>query len=73
MQLNERFEFFPNVSNTGAYRFTFDAHAVTKLNKWLGWQVSFDDLYVSNPPTGIKQNDLILSTGLRLTFGGVAQ
>ena len=69
----ERFEFFPNVSNTGAYRFTFDAHAVTKLNKWFGWQVSFDDLYVSNPPTGIKQNDLILSTGLRLTFGGVAQ
>ena len=70
---SERFEFFPNISDTGAYRFTFDAHAVTKINRWFGWQVSFGDLYVSNPPTGIKKNDLILSTGLRMTFGGVAQ
>lgn len=70
---SERFEFFPNVSDTGAYRYTLDAHAVTKLRSWLGWQVSFGDLYVSNPPVGIKNNDLILSTGLRLTFGGVAQ
>jgi hypothetical protein len=70
---SERFEFFPNVSDTGAYRYTLDAHAVTRLNRWLGWQASFDDLYVGNPPTGIKKNDLILSSGLRLTFGGVAQ
>ena len=53
-------------------RVSIDAHAVTRLNSWLGWQASFGDLYVSNPPTGIKKNDLILSTGLRLTFGGVA-
>lgn len=70
---SERLEFFPNISDTGEYRYTFDAHAVTKLSRWLGWQASFDDLHVSNPPTGIKKNDLILSTGLRLTFGGVAQ
>jgi putative salt-induced outer membrane protein YdiY/small nuclear ribonucleoprotein (snRNP)-like protein len=66
----ERFEFFPNVSDTGQYRYTFDAHAVTKLKNWLGWQVSFGDIYVSNPPPGVKGNDLTLSTGLRLTFGG---
>ena len=70
---SERFEFFPNVSDRGEYRYTFEAHAVTKLNGWLGWQALFDDLYVSNPPTGIKKNDLVLSTGFRLTFGGVAQ
>jgi putative salt-induced outer membrane protein len=70
---SERFEFFPNISDTGAYRFTFDAHAVTKLNRWLGWQVSFGDLYVSNPPIGIKKNDLVLSTGLRMTFGKITQ
>lgn len=72
-KFSERFEFFPNVSNTGAYRFTFDAHAVTKLNKWLGWQVSFVNLYVSDPPPGIKKNDLIFTTGLRLTFGELAK
>jgi putative salt-induced outer membrane protein YdiY len=70
---SERFDFFPNLTNTGQYRFTLDAHAVTKLNRWLGWQVTFGDRYVSNPPIGIKTNDLILSTGLRLTFGGVTQ
>lgn len=72
MTFTERFEFFPNISDTGQYRYTFDAHAVTKLKSWLGWQVSFGDIYVSNPPPAIKGNDLNLSTGLRLTFGGVA-
>jgi putative salt-induced outer membrane protein len=69
---SERFDFFPNLSNTGQYRFTLDVHGVTNLNRWLGWQVSFGDNFVSNPPPGIKSNDLVLSTGLRLTFGGAA-
>jgi putative salt-induced outer membrane protein YdiY len=73
MTFTERFEFFPNISDGGQYRYTFNANAVTKLSHWLGWQVSFVDLYVSNPPAGVKNNDLILSTGLRLTFGGTAQ
>jgi len=70
---SERFEVFPNVSNTGEYRFTLDAHAVTKLNKWLGWEMAFEDLYVSDPPPGIKKNDIIFTTGLRLTFGELAK
>lgn len=70
---SERFEFFPNVSDFGEYRFTLDAHAVTKLNRWLGWQAAFNDLFVSNPPIGIQRNDIIASTGLRLTFGGASQ
>jgi hypothetical protein len=41
----------------------------TAISKWLGWQFSFNDYFLSNPPTGIKSNDLLLSTGLRLTFG----
>ena len=70
MTFTERFELFPNVSDVGQYRYTFDAHAVTKLKSWLGWQISFGDIYVSNPPPTTKGNDLTLSTGLRLTFGG---
>lgn len=66
---DERFEFFPNISNTGEYRFTFNSHAVTNISKWLSWQLAFDDIYVSNPPAGTKKNDVILSTGLRLSFG----
>jgi putative salt-induced outer membrane protein len=66
---SERFDFYPNVSQTGEYRFLFNTSATTALNSWLGWQVTFNDSYVSNPPPLIKKNDLLFSTGLRLTFG----
>lgn len=60
--------FYPDLSQTGQYRGTFNFGTVTKLNKWLGWQNSFADIYVSNPPTGTKQNDLQLATGLNFSF-----
>jgi putative salt-induced outer membrane protein len=60
--------FYPDLTQTGQYRGTFNFGTVTKLNKWLGWQNSFADIYVSNPPTGTRQNDLQLSTGLNFSF-----
>ena len=66
---SEALTFFPNVSDPGDYRVNFDASATTKLKTWLGWQVTFSDRYISNPPLNLKGNDLLLSTGLRLTFG----
>jgi putative salt-induced outer membrane protein len=60
--------FYPDLSQTGQYRGTFNLGTVTKLNKWLGWQNSFADIYVSNPPTGTKKNDLQLATGLNVSF-----
>jgi len=65
----EQLTFFPNVSDLGDYRINFDATATTKVKTWLGWQVTFSDRYISNPPLNLKGNDLLLSTGLRLTFG----
>lgn len=67
--LSERFSFYPNLSNTGNYRAQFDITATTKLKNWLAWQITFSDRYISNPPTLLKGNDLLLSTGLRLAFG----
>ncbi len=60
--------FYPDLSQTGQYRGTFNLGTVTKLNKWLGWQNSFADIYVSNPPSGTKKNDLQLATGLNVSF-----
>ena len=60
--------FYPNLSDTGQYRGTFNLGTVTKLNKWLGWQNSFGDIYVSNPPIGTKKNDLQIATGLNVSF-----
>jgi len=67
--VSEKFSMYPNVSNTGEYRFQFDATAATKLKSWLSWQVTYSDRYLSDPLTPLKKNDLLLSTGLRLTFG----
>ena len=67
--LKERLVFFPNLSESGAYRISFDSSAVTTLNKWLSWQVTASDRYLSNPAPGAKKNDLLLTTGIRLTFG----
>lgn len=67
--VTERFTLFPNLSETGEYRFQFDATAATKLKNWLSWQVTVADRYISNPLPGLKTNDELLSTGLRLTFG----
>jgi putative salt-induced outer membrane protein len=66
---SEKLSLFPNVSDTGEYRFQFDASAATKLKSWLSWQVTYSDRYISNPLLGLKGNDALLSTGLRVTFG----
>jgi putative salt-induced outer membrane protein YdiY len=67
--LTEQFSLYPNVSNTGSYRFQFDTTAATKLKSWLSWQVTYSDRYLSDPLPTFKKNDLLLSTGVRLTFG----
>jgi len=67
--LNERFSFFPNLSHTGDYRFQFDASIATQLKNWLSWQATLSDRYISYPPVGLKANDLLLSTGLRVVWG----
>ncbi|MFZ0461307.1 MAG: DUF481 domain-containing protein [Candidatus Acidiferrales bacterium] len=67
--LAEQLDFWPNLSDTGQYRVTFNGSAATKIKGWLDWQVSINDRYVSNPIPGIKTNDLVLMTGIRVTFG----
>lgn len=68
MLLTERLVFYPNVSNTGQYRVNFDTALVTNINKWLGWNVGFSNRYLSNPVPGAKTNDILFTTGLRVTF-----
>jgi len=66
--ITQGFFFYPNLSDTGEYRGTFNLGTVTKLNKWLGWQNTFADIYVSNPPPSTKKNDLQFATGVNISF-----
>ena len=67
---SEDFNFYPDLSDAGQYNFALDSALDTKISKWFGWQVSFNDRYVSNPPVlGTKSNDVVFSTGITATFG----
>ena len=59
---------YPNLTNAGQYRVALDSTAVTTLLRWLSWQVSISDRYISNPPDGSKRNDILFTTGLRFTL-----
>ena len=65
----ERFSAYPNLSHPGDFRSQFDTTLVTQFKAWLSWQVTFSDSYINYPPPGLKANDLLLSTGLRVAWG----
>ena len=60
--------FYPDLQDTSQYRATFNFGTVTKISKWFGWQNQFSDIYVTNPPSSAKKNDLIFTTGLNIAF-----
>ncbi len=66
--LHERLTFYPNITRTGEYRTNFDLSAVTSIKKWLAWQLTASDRFLSDPFPGRKRNDLIFTTGVRVTF-----
>jgi putative salt-induced outer membrane protein YdiY len=68
LKLFERFAFFPNLTETGEYRFAFDSTASVPVFKNLEANVGFNNRYLSNPPPGTKKNDTILALGVRYTF-----
>lgn len=59
---------YPDLQQRGEWRGTGNLGTVTKISKWLGWQNQFSDIYVSNPPSGAKRNDVLFTTGLNFSF-----
>ena len=70
--ISERMTFYPNLSRRGEYFVTLDTTATAKLYKWISWQLTFSNRYLTNPVPGTQKNDLLLTTGLRTTFGKAA-
>jgi len=67
--LKEQFFVFPNLSNGGEYRINFDTILLTDISRRIGWQLTFSDRYLSNPPFGLKKNDLLFTTGINYRIG----
>jgi putative salt-induced outer membrane protein len=68
LTLQQKFALFPNLTERGDYRFATDSSAVTTLLKWLSWQVSVSNRYISNPVPGSGPNDLLISSGFRFNL-----
>ena len=65
--LTQSFRIF-EAPQSGQYRMNFDLGLQTTIRKWLSWQVTATDRYLSEPVFGRKRNDVLLTTGLRATF-----
>jgi hypothetical protein len=64
----QSFRMFNDLKDTAAYRMNADAGISTKLKKWLTWNVSLSDRFLSTPAPGRKRNDWMYMTGVGVTF-----
>ena len=71
--LTQSFRMFNNVSDSGQYRVNFNLGMATKIAKWLSWQITAGDNYITDPVPGKKTNDLLISSGIRVTFTQLPQ
>ena len=69
VKFTERGIAYANLSDPGEYRLTLDGSLVTRISGRFGWHVTVSDRFLSNPILGTRKNDLLLTTGVRLTFG----
>jgi putative salt-induced outer membrane protein YdiY/small nuclear ribonucleoprotein (snRNP)-like protein len=66
--LSEKIVFYNNVTTSGNYRLNGDVAFAAAIKKWLSYQVTASNRYLSNPLPGRKTNDLVITTGVRLVF-----
>ena len=65
--LTQAFRIF-DAPSSGRYRVNFDIGAATTIKKWLSWQVTASDRFLSDPLPGRRKNDVLLTTGIRVAF-----
>ncbi len=68
LKLFQRAALFPNLTYGGEYRLNFDGGASLRLTKAISWNITLTDRYITNPPPGRKGNDLLLTTGIGVSF-----
>ena len=71
--LTQSFRMFNDISDSGQYRVNFNLGMATKIAKWLSWQITASDNYITDPAPGKKTNDLLISSGIRVTFTQLPQ
>jgi putative salt-induced outer membrane protein YdiY len=68
VRLDHDVNFYPNLSDSGEYRFDTATTLSAKLAGKFSLNSGVIDLYLSNPPAGNKKNDIAFTTGIGYTF-----
>jgi putative salt-induced outer membrane protein YdiY len=66
--LDHSLNFYPNLTNSGQYRFDTTTTVAAKLNNRFSLNASVVDFYLSNPAAGSHKNNIAYTTGLGYTF-----
>ena len=68
VRLDHEFNFYPDLSDTGQYRFDTATTFSARLNGKFSLNTGVIDLYLSNPPRRDRKNSVTVVTGIRYTF-----
>jgi len=68
VRLDHNLNFYPNLTNTGQYRFDTSTTVAANLGKRFNLNTGIIDLFLSNPPVGSHQNNVAFTTGIGYTF-----
>jgi len=68
VRLDHNLNFYPNLSNTGQYRFDTTTGLTANLSKRFSLNTSFIDLYLTNPAAGSHKNNVAFTTGVGYAF-----
>ncbi|TAM81135.1 MAG: DUF481 domain-containing protein [Acidobacteria bacterium] len=68
VRLDHTLNFYPNLSNTGQYRFDTATTLSVKLSGRLSANAGVVDFYLSNPAAGSRKNNIAFTTGLGYSF-----
>lgn len=60
----QRFVIYPNLSDTGEFRSTFDAGLAVAIDKTMSLTVTLGHRYNSDPGNGLEKSDVLLMTGI---------
>ena len=68
VSFRQRLGVYPSLKESGEFRAVFDAGLVFKVARSWAATVTLNNRYQSNPLPGVKQNDLLLVTGIQYVF-----
>lgn len=68
VSFRQRLAYYPSLNESGEFRTVFDAGFVFKVTSRWNATVTLNNRYQSNPPPGVKKNDLLFVTGLQYSF-----